>query len=394
LHNFQGFYDNLLSWIEHTTFGGFTSRAGVDVIVVVETLEELREFLSTESRTTADRSIGDTSSLVTAHGQIHVRWEDLRPFQKDLNDPGTAFAKDFADRKLHLELERVSMKCREDCDSGALIPTAKVDMDEDQISIGKHNVIFRVRFDDGVIWIARMRIPNFKKNVDQDPQRFKESETESMQSEVASMRFIQQHTSIPIPHIYAFDAGWENRLGVPYMLLENTIGKPFPFPFNNQGFISDAQIDKIHSQLAEFQHQLSRLTFKEIGQIYPDGSSGSVRVGPIIDRKGRRFGPFQSSREFYIARARLILDEAKERGTKEDQRSALLHLLAAQGMGESRGPFTIKHQELHCENVLLDDECNIRGVIDWTWCSTVPPESQQPIPFSIAHYISPPYRAS
>jgi len=59
-------------------------------------------------------------------------------------------------------------------------------------------------------------------------------------------------------------------------------------------------------------------------------------------------------------------------------------------MGEGlQGPFTIKHQDLHRENVLLDDECNIRGIIDWTWCSTVPPESQQPIPFNIANYIAP-----
>ena len=119
------------------------------------------------------------------------------------------------------------------------------------------------------------------------------------------------------------------------MLLENINGKPFPFLFNNQGFISDAQIDKIHSQLAEFQHQLSRLTFKEIGQLYPDGSNGSVRVGPIVDRNGRRFGPFQSSRELYIARARLVLDEAKE---EEDQRSAFLHLMAAQGMENRETP--------------------------------------------------------
>jgi len=234
LFNFQGFYDNLLNWIEYTTISGFASRAGADVIVVVDTLEELREFLSTESRTTADRSVRDMSSLTTGQGKIHARWENPRSFQKDLNDPGTAFAQDFIDRKLHLELERLSMQCREDSGSGALSCTAKVDTDKDQISVGKRNVIFRVRFDDAVIWIARVRIPNWNKNIDRDPQRFKEYETESMRSEAASMQFIQRHTTIPIPHIYTFDAGWENRLGVPYMLLENIPGKPFPFPFNNR----------------------------------------------------------------------------------------------------------------------------------------------------------------
>ena len=79
----------------------------------METLEELREVLSTEIHTTADRFIGDMSSLITDQGKIHVRWEDPCPFQKDLIDPGTVFIQDFADRKLNLELERVSMKCRE-----------------------------------------------------------------------------------------------------------------------------------------------------------------------------------------------------------------------------------------------------------------------------------------
>jgi predicted Rossmann-fold nucleotide-binding protein len=78
LFNFQGFYDNLLTWIEYTTISGFASRAGADAIVVVDTLEELREFLSTESRTTADRSVGDMSSLTTGQGKIHARWENAR----------------------------------------------------------------------------------------------------------------------------------------------------------------------------------------------------------------------------------------------------------------------------------------------------------------------------
>ncbi|RUS14490.1 hypothetical protein BC937DRAFT_93741 [Endogone sp. FLAS-F59071] len=47
------------------------------------------------------------------------------------------------------------------------------------------------------------------------------------------------------------------------------------------------------------------------------------------------------------------------------------------------GPFPLMHSDFNSQNILIDDECNIVGVIDWEWSSTVPLQSLCQYPFFI-----------
>jgi hypothetical protein len=103
-------------------------------------------------------------------------------------------------------------------------------------------------------------------------------------------------------------------LQTPYILMENLPGRPYPHPFTQLKAITDAQILKINAQLVGYSHQPSNITFDSIGQLVPRNGTqaeavtlDNVCVGPIVDRKGRLYGPFSEAGEFYTTRALVVL---------------------------------------------------------------------------------------
>jgi hypothetical protein len=179
------------------------------------------------------------------------------------------------------------------------------------------------------------------------------------------------------------------------------------------GFISDADIMKIHSQLVNISSEMAGITFNTIGQLRLDPSTNLPVIGEIIDRKGRSYGPFDTSESFFRERARVVLEgerhschgaalqtredgggdaDGLETGELGSIASAHLHVLAAPYATNPRllhGPFPLKHVDLHWQNVLLDDQCIVVGIIDWEWSHTVPVESVQPLPFNVADFVLP-----
>lgn len=274
-----------------------------------------------------------------------------------------------------------------------------------EVEMGKRNIIYRLRMPDGMTWIARLRNNMAANSTVTDPDLLAKNECLLLESEVATMAYVRKHTRIPVPEIYASDATSNNELGVPYVLMECIHGKPFPFPFSRRSWASDSDILKIHMQLVNFSHELTKLPFKSIGQLrFSPESPGNIFVGPIIDRAGRAYGPFHSSQEFYQKRAQIVHnDEAQtklrhsasshDRELAEDHvGSALLHVEAAHMIGRShfdKGPFLLKHVDLHWQNILLDSECVVVGIIDWEWAHTVPAESFRPLPFNFAGKLQP-----
>ena len=65
--------------------------------------------------------------------------------------------------------------------------------------------------DDGSQYIGRLARPYFR--------RFK------TESEVATLRFVAERTTIPAPKVYAWDADPDNLVGAEYILLEKIPGE-------------------------------------------------------------------------------------------------------------------------------------------------------------------------
>ena len=271
--------------------------------------------------------------------------------------------------------------------------------------MGKRNVLYRLRMPDHTLWMARLHNPLVQKSTMTELQARREIERIQFESEVATMQYVKKHTRIPVPEIHYFDATYDNVLGVPYMFMEFIQGKPYPFPFNQRGIIRDLDLLKIHLQLINSTWRLSRLPFDSIGQLpFDPENRADVVVGPIVDRKGRVYGPFQDPKDFYLQRAHTVYEDElrlanaaktadmKDEMWKDRPETAGLHCHAAahlRGIVSRNGPFVLKHVDLHWQNILLDEECTVVGIIDWEWAHTVPIESFEPLPFNFAAIMLP-----
>ncbi|KAI0388434.1 hypothetical protein F5Y17DRAFT_463705 [Xylariaceae sp. FL0594] len=221
--------------------------------------------------------------------------------------------------------------------------------------MGKRNVVYYLTMPDGKEWM-------------------------SLESEVATMTWVPMNTTIPVPLIYGFNVTYdekENPLKTPYIFMERIQGKIFPYPFE-----------------------------KALGAhtraLYFDGEDKkSFKIGAIVDRNHRSYGPFSDSASYWMERAKLVLDDEKK-GSKiisasnrsedeeDDAKTAEQHLEAAVRLAEGRGKFKpakffLQHVDLQWQNILFDEDCNITGIIDWEWALTTALESFPLFGFNYAY---------
>ncbi|KAH6605838.1 hypothetical protein Trco_004991 [Trichoderma cornu-damae] len=326
-------------------------------------------------------------------------WTEPRRFQDDPTFPGRIFAQQKRLSRDHGSTEKPLEE------TGPLLATIDPDAAPE---MGKRNVVFIMSECCGAVSMARLHNPLIQRSTIADPQARLADERRLLESEIATMQYVRTNSRIPVPEVYDFDSGYDNELGVPYAILECMPGKPFPFPFKDRGFVSDAELARIHSQLVNFQWQLLQLPFDAIGQLCLDPAGGDpCRLGPIVDRKLRTYGPFDDSRQFYAERAKVVLsDEQRTVETfssssqgeihfseaRSRARSVKLHLAGPACLGETRfdrGAFFLQHADMHWQNILLDDSCTVVGVLDWEWSHTVPYQGFRPLPLNLATKLRP-----
>jgi hypothetical protein len=87
---------------------------------------------------------------------MHRNWNQPVKFQHNIDDAGFRFAQEMAKNERYRILEQLAMECRtkrgDPCGYNTLL-------DPKQIEIGRRNIVFRLRFIDGEMWVARIRNP-------------------------------------------------------------------------------------------------------------------------------------------------------------------------------------------------------------------------------------------
>lgn len=268
---------------------------------------------------------------------------------------------------------------------------------------GAFNVHFRMKFKDGGSDIIRFPKPGCS--------MFPE---EKVRNEVATIRYIQDNTSIPVPFILHWGTREESPLGLgPFIIMEyinheTDVGKVLNMPELDwrdrprlNPHVDPNKLKLLYRQLADVLLQLSKLEFPNIGSLDEvDEYSWEARRRPLsihmnelvrlgtVARDTLAQGTFNSSSEYLEALSQLHIDHlTQQRNDAVDSETDcrrkyvarhLFHKLARQRKllsdAHINGPFKLWCDDLRPSNVLLDANMQIVGVIDWEFTYAAPVE--------------------
>ena len=243
---------------------------------------------------------------------------------------------------------------------------------------GGSNIVWTLRFSDGVKWVAR--IPG------NGAAPFGSLESREFLTNIRTISFIRSATLLPVPEIFTWECAADNPIRVPYRLeafVEGTL-------------LSDAWIDplwatenkrvKVVKNLAVVMSKLHPLVFDRIGVLHFDSYGNYSHVGEAVymDQDWKKI---MKGEQDYWGTAEIAPSSAtnKEDLLGELQESMIptekapylkavraiirLAIESIPDLLESNGTFALGHPDLNHQNVLINDNCEITGIIDWdgTW---------------------------
>ncbi|KAK5998752.1 hypothetical protein PT974_01134 [Cladobotryum mycophilum] len=194
-----------------------------------------------------------------------------------------------------------------------------------KFSVGVFNLVRKITFDDGVQWIARLRMPPIPDN--------------------------HQHTSIPIPRVYGYQLEDENLIGCPFSIIEyihgNTAYELFQTYRVDHDSIPEEFEEKFWRQMAQLMVQLASIRLPKMGSItHGDDAPNSF----TSSARGERIA-WQTE----LIVAFLTLSWSFEKKEKSH----------AEGFG-------LVNFDLGSNNIIVDEEFNFLAVIDWSMAIAVP----------------------
>lgn len=238
-----------------------------------------------------------------------------------------------------------------------------------RFAIGHFNAVFEIGFSDGIYWVARVL---YRQNATDTSEEL----ADSALSEITTMQYVRSRTTIPVPQVFAYELSTEQPFGHAYVLMECMPGRMLE---NGLALSTPAEHhSKLAKQFADILNQLQSLTFDRIGRLWP---GESIDEPPSIRPVSRHASstPFETSLEyFYNIRQSanrkmldLFPDDPDRRTAAWVLKGAVNHIILEDRV---RGPFPLCHHDLHYANILIDENFNITGVIDWSEVQTAPLE--------------------
>ncbi|KAL2192125.1 kinase-like protein [Thermothelomyces heterothallicus CBS 203.75] len=247
---------------------------------------------------------------------------------------------------------------------------------------GSYNVCYFVEFEDGTRWVVRIPLEPYISNV-----------WDKVQSEVATVRYLQTKTTIPVPHIHAFGRGGtvdeKNPTGHAYIIQSYIPGQSLDIVAFRWKDIT--QREYFYSQLVDIFAQLRQQEFPYAGSLMPDpdGATSPV-VGPLLSIQLNELqlqnrelsiqpARFASATDFAFHQYHLLYETYKLPSYQLSREVAELEVFGLEdlktrisGYIDDRLPFVLTHTDLRPSNIIVDENLRIQGIIDWEWASTVP----------------------
>ncbi|KAK0368394.1 hypothetical protein CLIM01_14249 [Colletotrichum limetticola] len=226
-----------------------------------------------------------------------------------------------------------------------------------------------IQFDDGVRWVARLRMPPIgTSDAFENPD---ESADAVEHCEYNTISLVRQKTSIPIPEVHAVEARRDCDVKAPFMLMDCLPG--------NVGMDLGMKVPPRYKQefircLAQMHVQLATVQLPMIGAIVSRNGDGTYQQGPIPGLGG----PFNTATEFFkawAAKATFGMTDEKLRTASGQYADEIIPSvssfpksisnLASKLSARDHGPFPLCHGDFGHNNIIVDDEYRVLGLIDW-----------------------------
>lgn len=220
------------------------------------------------------------------------------------------------------------------------------------------------------------------------------------ESEVATLNFVRENTSIPVPRVIASHSNLQKDLGFEWMIMERIHARPLLGVWHEMSWLKK---ELLVQQIANFSAQLFELRLSGIGSIRAynnqNGRHGDINghgyeVGEIvmplyfigdavkldIDR-----GPYNSGRNYLSASLEIISHITAKKLASDDEEDVELGQMMQQ-VCESLAtvipryfphhsdcePSMLYHHDLSLANILVDAEGNLSSIVDWECVVAVP----------------------
>jgi hypothetical protein len=234
--------------------------------------------------------------------------------------------------------------------------------------------------------------------------------------------YVNTKTTIPVPHVHAFGRGEpltkDRSELLTYLILDYVQGQSLDI----QSFSKDTRErrDHFYTQLIDILAQLRQLEFSCGGSLIPasndevDPIVGPLLSIPINDLQIQRMNlsglstAFTSASDYILGQFRTIetayQTPSRSEYSLDDVRQEVFAIKHFEEVLrdfvdslEEDHTFVMSHLDLRWPNIIVDDELNIVGIIDWEWTGPIPRQLFMPPYWIISrgpqHVMGEEYRA-
>ncbi|KAH7146148.1 hypothetical protein EDB81DRAFT_934036 [Dactylonectria macrodidyma] len=255
---------------------------------------------------------------------------------------------------------------------------------------GSYHIIYPLTFGDGVQWVIKIPRHGVEGKWDN-------LSAASLSSEANTMRLLKRETTIPLPDVFDFSTSIYNELGCPYILTSFISGRPLQEVwFSQLSGVTDP--DALHSHrvralegIASAMAQLGRYTSFVGGAPLFNANGEWDGLGPmqVVDVQAeldRFFIHGDSSSDpihveqrssvdmkwFYTFLMDLHPEPTCASSHPKGMKIFLHHLISWFPKPVDPKPFVLTHPDFDIQNILVSEDGQLQGIIDWEGVAAVP----------------------
>jgi hypothetical protein len=194
------------------------------------------------------------------------------------------------------------------------------------------------------------------------------------------------NTDIKLPKVFGYNLDEQNPVGCPFSIMEyihgNTAEEVSQSYSGDHEGIPPKFREKFWGQMATIMVQLASIRVPKIGSIFRSNTDTDLYiVGPMVETGS---GPYGSAAEFYRDFPSALGSSLEREGEPVPGQDELLRAFQyiALSLPEPKGNgFGLANYDLNPNNILVDQEFNVLGVIDWDSVVALPDIALYRLPF-------------